>query len=170
MTVAEEAGVRKIVRVSALRAALDGPTDNTRQHGRTDNAIQSSGLTYVVLRPHFFMQNLFMSAQSIASDGNLYWSMGDGKLAIIDARDIVASVEQCVVSDDYDNQIMRLTEPVSISFQEIADSCTEPLGRPVNCVPAPLEAVEPSLREMGLGGTHQTSIRRRGLPHPFSSQ
>jgi len=55
LTAARAAGVRKIVRLSAVNAAVDGPTDNTRQHGRTDTEIQAAGLTYTILRPHFFM-------------------------------------------------------------------------------------------------------------------
>ena len=116
LNAAKAAGVRKIVRVSALKAAVDGPTDNTRQHGRTDAAIQSSGLTYVILRPHFFMQNLFFAAQTIASDGNMYWGMGDGKLGMIDVRDIVDCLEPCVVSDKYDNQVFTPTGPESITI------------------------------------------------------
>ena len=36
ITAAKQAGVRKIVRLSAIKASADGPTDNTRQHGRTE--------------------------------------------------------------------------------------------------------------------------------------
>src|SRR4051812_8079022 len=53
---AKRATLRKIVRVSALHADVDGPTDNTRQHGRTEAALRASGRTFVILRPHLFMQ------------------------------------------------------------------------------------------------------------------
>lgn len=117
---AKKAGVRKIVRISALGADVNGPTDNTRQHGRTDAEVMASGLTYVILRPHFFMQNLFMSAQSIAADGVMYWGMGDGKLGMIDVRDIIDCAEQAVVSDAFDNQVLNPTGPASISFHDVA--------------------------------------------------
>src|SRR3954451_14273419 len=58
LAIAKEAGVRKVVRLSAIKAAEDGPTDNTRQHGRTERVIRYSVLTYVILRPNYFMQNL----------------------------------------------------------------------------------------------------------------
>ena len=151
LTAAKEAGVRKIVRISALKAAVDGPTDNTRQHGLADKAILASGLTYVILRPHFFMQNVFMSAQSVAGDGNMYWGMGDGKLGMIDVRDIVDCAEQSVLSDAFDNQILTPSGPESISFYDVADSLTKILGRPVTYVPVPLEAVAQSIRDMGAG-------------------
>ena len=148
---AKQAGVRKVVRVSALKASLDGPTDNTRLHGRTDNEIQASGLTYTILRPHFFMQNIFMSAQSIAADGNFYYGMGDGKLGMIDVRDIVDCTAQAVLSDEFDNQIFNPTGPESISFYDVANQLSAALGKQVNYVPVPVEAVEQSMREMGMG-------------------
>ncbi len=151
LTAAQAAGVRKIVRISALKAAADGPTENTRLHGRTDSEIEASGLTYTILRPHFFMQNLFMSAQSIAGDGNMYWGMGEGKLGMVDVRDIVDCTEKCVLSDEYDNQVLSLTGPESISFHDAADSLTNSLGRSVNYVPVPPEAVAQSIRDMGMG-------------------
>jgi uncharacterized protein YbjT (DUF2867 family) len=151
LTAAKEAGVRKIVRVSALKAAVDGPTDNTRQHGRTDNEIQASGLTYTILRPHFFMQNYFMAAQSIMGDGAMYWGMGDGKLGMVDVRDVVDCLEKSVISDEFDNQIFTPTGPESITFQDSAHSLTNALGQQVNYVPVPVEAVKQAIREMGMG-------------------
>lgn len=35
------------------------------------------------------MQNTMMAAKTIASDGVIYWDMGDGKLGMIDVRDVV---------------------------------------------------------------------------------
>jgi len=148
---AKAVGVRKIVRLSAIKAAVDGPTDNTRLHGQTDAAIIGSGLTYVILRPHYFMQNLFMSADSIAGEGKFYLGMGDGRLGMIDARDIVDCAEQAVLSDAFDDRIIDLTGPESIDFSAAAATLSAALGRPVDYVAVPPEAVEEAIREMGLG-------------------
>jgi uncharacterized protein YbjT (DUF2867 family) len=148
---AKKAGVRKIVRISALNADPDGPTDNTRQHGRTDQAIQDSGIDYVILRPHFFMQNLFMAAPTIGTDGNIYMGMGDGKLGLIDVRDIVDATESAVLSDEFNNQVISLTGPASIDFNQIASSVSRGIGKTVNYVAVPPEAVKASILEMGMG-------------------
>jgi uncharacterized protein YbjT (DUF2867 family) len=157
---AREARVRKIVRISVFKAAADGPTDITRQHGRTDGEIQGSGLTYTILRPPFFMQNLCtMAAPTIASVGKLYFGTGDGKLAMIDLRDVVDCAEQCVVSDTWDNQVFTLTGPESISFHDIANRLTDILGRPVDYIPVPPEAVEQSIRARGMGEWYARVMR-----------
>jgi uncharacterized protein YbjT (DUF2867 family) len=157
---AKGAGVRKIVRVSILKAAVDGPTAVTRLHGRTDNEIQTSGLTFTILRPPFFMQNLlFMTAHSIASEGKLYFGIGDGKLGMIDGRDVVDCADQSAVSDTHDNQVLTLTGPESISFHDVADRLTNVLGRPVRYVPVLAEAVEQSLRAVGVGEWYAQVMR-----------
>lgn len=151
ISAARTAGVRKIVRISVIGAAADGPTDNVRQHARTDGEILDAGLTYVILRPHFFMQNIFMSLPNLAGDGNMYWGMGDGQLGMIDARDIVDCTVNSVLSDSFDNQIVNLTGPESITFHQAASALHAALGTPVQYIPVPPEAVEQSLRDMGMG-------------------
>jgi len=148
---ATAAGVRKIVRLSAIKAAIDGPTDNTRQHGRTDAAIIGSGLTYTILRPHYFMQNMFMAADSIAGEGKFYLCMGDGRLGMIDARDIVDCAARAVLSDALDDQVIDLTGPESIDFTAAAETLSATLGRPVEYIAVPPEAVAEAIRGMGLG-------------------
>ena len=148
LSAAKDAGVRKVVRMSAIGASIDGPTDNTRLHGQTDDLVQSSGLAHVILRPHFFMQNLFGSAESIAGDGNMYLGMGDGKLGMVDVRDVVDSAEQSVISDDYDGQILTLTGRNSITLHEAANVLSEAMGRTVNYVPVSPDMVEQSLRDL----------------------
>ncbi len=148
---AKEARVRRIVRVSVIHAAEDGPTDNVRQHGRTDRAIQESGLAYTILRPNFFMQNLLGSLPTINAEGNLYYGFGDGKLGLIDARDIADSVVGAVLSEDFNNQALELTGPASLSMYDVADILSRELGRPVRYVAVSPEAVEQSLRQAGMG-------------------
>jgi uncharacterized protein YbjT (DUF2867 family) len=150
---AREAGVRKIVRISVFNAAHGGPADVIRQHGRTDAEIRGSGLTYTILRPPFFMQNLcFLAARSIAKEGRVYFGTGDGRLSMIDLRDVVDCAEESVMSETSDNKTFTLTGPESISFHEIAERLSRIMGRSVRYVPVFPEWVEQSIRAMGRGG------------------
>ena len=160
LAAAKAAGVRKIVRISVFKAAVDGPTAITRLHGRTDTEIQESGLTYTILRPPFFMQNLFfMAADSLAREGRLYFGIGYGKLGMIDLRDTVECAESCVIADAYDNQALTLTGPESLGFHHIASRLNNILGRPVQYIPVPPEAVERSIRAMGMGEWYAQVMR-----------
>jgi uncharacterized protein YbjT (DUF2867 family) len=160
LAAAREAGVRKIVRVSVFNAARGGPADVTRQHGHTDAQIRSSGLTYTILRPPFFMQNLcFLAARSIAKEGRLYFGTGDGRLSLIDLRDVVDCAEEVVVSDASNNKTFTLTGPESISFHDVAERLSMIMGRTVRYVPVSPEVVEQSIRAMGRGDWYARVMR-----------
>ena len=148
---AKAGGVRKLIRLSAIKASPDGPTDNTRQHGRTEAEIKASGLTYSFLRPHIFMQNLFMAAESIGKDGAMYWGMGDGKMGMIDTRDVADCLAVCATTDKYDNQAFELTGPESISYGDVANVLSEALGRTVNYVQVQPSDVRDSIRAARFG-------------------
>ncbi len=147
---AKAAGVRKIVRVSAIKASVDGPTDNTRQHGRTEAAIVASGLTYVTLRPSYFFQNLLASLPTIQQQGVMYGGVGDGKIAVIDTRDVADAAVVAATSEAFDNQTLELSGPASIDHHEIAAALSRGLGREVKYVAVPPEAVGEAMRAMGL--------------------
>jgi len=106
---AKRAKLRKIVRVSALHANVDGPTDNTRQHGRTEAALRASGLTFVILRPHLFMQSLLGSLQTILGKGQIYAGVGDGKMGMVDTRDVSDAAIVAASSDAFDGETLELT-------------------------------------------------------------
>lgn len=146
---ARAAGVRKIVRVSALKADVDGPTDNTRQHGRTEAALRASGTTFVILRPHFFAQNLLGSLGSIAGEGKLYFGVGEGKLGVVDTRDVSDCVAAAATSAAFDGETIELTGPASVDYHAVAAAVGRALGREVAYVPVPPEAVADAVRKLG---------------------
>jgi uncharacterized protein YbjT (DUF2867 family) len=158
---AKKAGVRKIVRVSVFKADVDGPTLITKLHGQTDNLIQASGMVYTILRPGFFMQNLlFLAAQSIVDESRIYFATGRGKFGMIDLRDIADCIEQIIVSDGYENEILTLTGPESICFQDIADRLSFILERPIDYISISPQAVERSIQTKGLGNWYATTMRQ----------
>lgn len=146
---AKHAGVRKIVRISAIKAAEDGRTENTRLHGQCDRLLQESGLAYVILRPNYFMQNTFMLLDSIRSGNGFSAGMGDGRFAMIDVRDVVDSACVAVISDQFDNQVLEISGPASISFHDVADALSAYTGREITYAAISPEEVAAALRSFG---------------------
>jgi uncharacterized protein YbjT (DUF2867 family) len=146
---AKAAKVRKVVRISALKADTQGPTDNTRQHGRTEAALRDSGMTYVILRPHLFLQNLLGSLPTITGEGKLYWATGDAKMGLIDTRDAADAAIVATTSSDFDNQTLELTGPVSIDYHHVAAAIARGLGRDIVYVPIPPQAMGETMRSYG---------------------
>lgn len=145
---AKNAGVQKVIRISAIGAAADAPTENGRLHHAADTELMNSGLNYTILRPNFFMQNVFMSAPTIMEQGNMYWGMGDGKIGMIDVRDVADCCVSLVADGGHDNAVLNPGGPSSIGFAEVAQVISHGVGKPVNYVPVPVESVGPAVQQM----------------------
>ncbi|MEM9635534.1 MAG: NAD(P)H-binding protein [Pseudomonadota bacterium] len=148
---ARRGGVRKIVRISAIKASLDGPTDNTRKHAQTEADIIESGLDYVILRPNFFMQNMFLAAEQIAKTHAFSFAAGQGRMGMIDARDIALCAKFCVQTNDWNGQTLELTGPETISFDEVAACLSKYLERPIRYNPMSPQAAFDFVEGAGWG-------------------
>ena len=148
---AKRAGVPHIIRLSAVGAAADAPTDNGKLHYKTDAEIMDSGIPYTILRPNFFMQNLFMSVPTIQSQGNMYWGMGEGSIGLIDVRDIADSLVALGAYGGHHGQVYIQTGPESLTFAEMAKTISKAIGKPVNYSAIPVEAVGEAIRGFGMG-------------------
>ena len=151
---AQETRVRRIVRLSVIKADPNGPSDSYRQHGRTDAEIQASNLTYTILRPNMFMENLSVNFD----DNTITTTLGNCRIGMIDTRDIVDVFEQVILSGDYDNQIFTLTGPASISLSEATQIFSKALGREIKYIPVSEDETEQWWRERGLSGWYLNTL------------
>jgi uncharacterized protein YbjT (DUF2867 family) len=143
---AKKAGNPHIVRHSMWGS------ENSRiiqQGDQVEAALTSSGLPWTLLKPTFFMQNLMMAAQTIASDGMIYWDTGDGKLGMIDLRDIVEAAFAVLTGEGHEGKNYILTGPEAISMHEVASAFSKALGKKVTYVSVPGEASLQSMLSMG---------------------
>ena len=149
---AKRAGSPSVVRLSAeaLDPVADSPARVTRQHAEIDAELKTSGLAYTILRPHFFMQNTLMAAGSVALEGVVYMAMKDGKIGMIDVRDVVDVAAKLLTEDGHEGKPYRLTGPASISFHDVAAGLSKALGREVKYVDVPPEAGREAMVGMGL--------------------
>ncbi|SNT11117.1 Uncharacterized conserved protein YbjT, contains NAD(P)-binding and DUF2867 domains [Asanoa hainanensis] len=128
---AKQAGVKHIVRMSAIGAAFDAPTRNGRLHALSDVELQNSGIPWTILRPSHFMQNLFGSV----GDGELNGLIGESKVGFIDIRDIAAVAAEILQRPEpHTGKIYTLTGPESLSLYEVAEEFGRTLDRPVRYV------------------------------------
>jgi uncharacterized protein YbjT (DUF2867 family) len=129
---AQEAGVRHVVRMSAIGAAHDAPTRNGRLHALSDIELMASGLDWTIIRPHFFMQNLLGSV----AGGTLYGAVGDGSLGLIDVRDIADFAAHVLLAPAaHSHKIYTLTGPRSLNMHQAAEILTSGLGTPITYQP-----------------------------------
>ncbi len=147
---AKRAGSSHIVRLSAI-AAHDSPAGRIGgQQAQTDAELEASGLSYTILRPHFFMQNTLMAAQSVRSDGLVYMPFKESRIGMIDVRDIAEVAVKALTEDGHQGKTYTLTGPASISFHEVAAGLSTAVGKDVQYVDVPPEAAREAFLGMGL--------------------
>ncbi|TDE14995.1 SDR family oxidoreductase [Jiangella asiatica] len=151
---ARQAGVERVVRLSAIGAAYDAPTRNGRLHAMADHELQASGRHWTILRPHAFMQNLLWQAGTIAADGVFAFNMGGARLGMIDARDVaeVAAHVLRAEPERHHGKIYTLSGPQIMTYVEAAEQLGQLLGRPVRYVAASAEEAHAGM--VGSGISH----------------
>ncbi|MBT8267939.1 MAG: SDR family oxidoreductase [Flavobacteriaceae bacterium] len=147
---AKAAGVRKIVKVSAVVAETGSDVHLADWHGQIEDHLKDSGLEYVILRPHSFMQNMLMSLPTIKGQGAFYESIGEGKLPMIDARDVATASYHCLLKDDFNNGTYVITGPDSIGYSDVASSLSNASGKSISFLNVPSEAHNQGMKAAGL--------------------
>ena len=117
---AKRAGVRHLVRMSMLVSNPDSPLVIAKWHGEADQSVANSGIPYTIIRPAPFMQIILGSAPMIASDGMFSGAQGEGKVGVIDTRDIGNVVATVLTSDGHEGKTYPLTGPEALSMGEMA--------------------------------------------------
>jgi len=148
---AKRAKVKHIVRNSAIKAGHDAPNRNGRLHALVEEAVKASGISWTILRPHYYMQNLLSSASSVASDSALYMNMGKGRVGTIDGRDVGVFAAKVIEHPDrHVGKIYNPTGPESIDMAAAAETLSRVLGKQVNYVALPQDAAQQAMLGLGL--------------------
>ena len=121
-----------------------------KQGYKIEEILKESGLPWTILKPTFYMQNTMMAAQTISSDGVIYWDMKDGKLGMIDVRDIADAAFAVITGKDHEGKEYILTGPEAISFNDVAKIFSNVLDTEIKYVSVPGEAALQSMVGMGL--------------------
>jgi uncharacterized protein YbjT (DUF2867 family) len=147
---ASAAGVRRIVRLSTIGAQPGAPVAFWDWHGRVEEQLRSSGVSFVILQSSFYMSNLLAAAEQIASEGRLYAPAGQARIAMIDPRDVGAVAAAVLTGAGDDKQTYVLTGPQAIGYAEVAAALSAATGRDVEFVDVPDEGAKQGLLAAGM--------------------
>ena len=112
------AGVRRVVRLSAMLAVTSPGRHFGAQHGMIEEALARSGLDYTILRPSFFMQSFLLFLRDIAR-GRLIVPVPTGKVAFVDVEDVAEAAVACAAKEIGKGPFV-LTGGEALSFGEAA--------------------------------------------------
>lgn len=128
---AVRAGVKHVVAVTS-KAAADSPIGRQRGHAQIEEGLVSSGLGYTLLRSNAYMQNFLMAAPAIAATSSFGSSSGEGRIGMIDTRDLAAVAAEIAVNyGAHGGSTYWLTGPESLSYADAAQVLSRVLGRTV---------------------------------------
>jgi uncharacterized protein YbjT (DUF2867 family) len=134
--VAHRAGVRRVVKQSAMAAHDMSACAFKRWNGMAERQLMQSSLAYTILRPTGFMQNFVnYDAARIAADAAIGAPLGDARVSWIDVRDI-AGVAAAVLSEEgHDGRVYDLSGPEALSHLDIAAKLSTAIGREIRYEP-----------------------------------
>ena len=145
---AKRAGVKYIVKLSQLHAAVDSPVRFLRYHATVEQAIRDSGMDYTFLRPNLFMQGLLGFKDTIAQ-GQLFAPIGASKVSLVDVRDIAAVAFEALTAPGHAGRSYDITGPEALTHAEIAARIGNAIGADVAFVEIPPEAMRDAAIQVG---------------------
>jgi uncharacterized protein YbjT (DUF2867 family) len=160
-----QAGVRHVVKLSAIGAAPESPIALMREHHEVDEEVRKGPAGWTLLKPHLYMQNLLRAANAIRREGRLAAPMGANRFPLVDTRDVGAAA--AVVLRDpaaHAGKEYVLTGPVAVSYEELAKALTAIADRAVT-----YEAVAPPEFEDRLRAAGMPEWRAYDLAHIASA-
>jgi uncharacterized protein YbjT (DUF2867 family) len=146
---ARRTGSVHVVKLSGLATAPGSPSRSGRWHAETEARIGDAGLPWTFLHPPYFMQNLLRAAPAIAAHGVLTAAMKDGRIAMVDARDVAAVAVAALTTPGHVGQTYVITGPEAHSHESVAAILSRAVGRPVKYRDITLDALREQLMTSG---------------------
>jgi uncharacterized protein YbjT (DUF2867 family) len=149
---ASEANVELLVRSSILGA--DGAASSTfaEDHRVSDEYLRGAGIPFAIVRPNMFMQNIPENTiPSIDGSGNFYTNAGDARISMVDTRDVAAVAATLLTEPGHAGDEVDVTGAEALSYDDVAGRLSASMGRQVNHVMVPDDAVRTALSGFGMG-------------------
>jgi uncharacterized protein YbjT (DUF2867 family) len=147
---AVRAGAGHVVKITS-KASADSPIARRRGQAEIENGLIASGLGYTLLRNNAYMQNFLMAAPSIAKTSSFGSAARDGRVGMIDTRDVAAvAAEIAAAPVPHAGKTYWPTGPEAITFSDAAAALSKVLGRPITFHPLTVEEQTQAMVEIGL--------------------
>lgn len=149
---AKAAGVKHLVKLSVMGAATEPEMLLAQAHLKAEQAVMNAGLAWTILRPNSFHQNyITYCSETIKAQNAFYLPLGDGKLSLVDLRD-VAAVAGAVLTQpikQHTEKVYRITGGEALSNEEVASMLSQQLGRDISYVDVPAAAAQEAMAAAG---------------------
>lgn len=129
---ARKQGVRFILRLSGLAAALGSGSRMGQLHGQIDQSVKDSGIPWCILRCNSFMQNFTGHYRGMIRRGVLSLPEGDARSAFIDTGDIAAVAAKIINNPaPHTGHVHDLSGPEILSNEQAVEIISAVIAAPV---------------------------------------
>ncbi len=143
-------GVKHVVLNSAMGAGDYGKSFPS-WHRRAEDKLRSTKLSYTILRPNSFHQNVVaFFAPTIRTQAAFYGSMQNARNSFLDVRDIALVASKALAGGEHSGKIYELNGPDALNYTELAEKISKHAGRAVNYVDIPMEAQRKAMLDQGM--------------------
>lgn len=156
-----ENAIPRVVHLSSIGAHIPSGTGPVSGLHDIEGMLNDTAAAVTHLRPASFMENYFSSLETIKNAGSVFLPVrGSVSIPMIATRDIAAAAAVRIQDPSWTGRsVMGLHGPRDLSFDEAAQILSEELGKPVNHVAVPPEAVKEGMMGMGMSaGAAETML------------
>ncbi|MEU8030132.1 NAD(P)H-binding protein [Streptomyces sp. NPDC049099] len=125
------AGVRRLVKLSAIGTGDPAVGPSGLWHLDGERAVRDSGAEWTVLRPSSFASNTLSWAEPLRAGGPVPNMTGEGASGVVDPRDVAAVAVAALVDSGHAGRTYTLTGPEAVSVPGQTVVLAQILGRPV---------------------------------------
>jgi uncharacterized protein YbjT (DUF2867 family) len=148
---ARSAGVEHFVYHSVLHPQIEAMSHHW-QKLRVEERLFESGLSYTILQPAAYMQNVLAHWDQIMEQGVYPVPYAvETRLGMVALEDVAETAAVVLTEPGHTGAVYELASAEVLSQTEVATILGQQLGRPVRAEVVPLETWEQRARESGLG-------------------
>jgi len=120
------------------------------EHQATEAALRGSGLTYVLLRNSWYVENYTAQVPAILQRGSLAGSAGDGRVSAATRADYAAAAAAVLTGDGHAGRAYELGGDEAFTLAELAAEIGAQAGQPVSYLDLPEDEYARLLTSAGL--------------------
>jgi uncharacterized protein YbjT (DUF2867 family) len=128
---AKECRVRHVVQLSGMSVSPSSSAEFHRQMSACDESLKASGLSYTILQPNVFHQNMLRMALSIRQHGCFRSAVGNARISMIDVCDIGEVAVKALTEPGHAGSIYVLTGPEALTYFDVARLLSDAVGKPI---------------------------------------
>jgi uncharacterized protein YbjT (DUF2867 family) len=155
---AREAGVRRVVKLSAIGTGDPAVGPAGQWHLGGEEALRSSELEWTVLRPSVFASNTLSWAEAIRAGRPVPNMTGSGTQGVVDPRDVSEVAVETLLATGHTGRTYTLTGPELLTTADQAAALTSVLGRPVTTVDVPPDALREQFLQPGMSEIYAEGV------------